>query len=463
MPGDEAKYILITQCVQNDFLFNLNCRLRLPDDAVGKLFLPSGRGGFEQRGNRRTIDDRTIRRSPFGRLLAATAGERLRGRGEGELHLVNVRDWHVPSDEYDLERRGYGPHCEAGTWGADYPSALTGLLDPTGTRRRSAHPEPTRGRWSSDGSRSGSLVVHHIHSNSLFDLNDHASGEHSELMDTLKPIIESAGADNVRIAVVGVYTDIKVQILLQSLRVAFAPKHLVVSDSLTASVTLDRHLAALDFAHKVLRVEVMHGVSDLAHFLGSDEDPEEEPASAMAAIAFADYAQYFRDRQSIVSYEETMLRGYRQQMAGRLRTTVRLVNFTNTFLIACGILTLGSSVTLAVISSLRPDSVPLLVPMLVLGLSAVQLVSSFFRRPAVSLAQMLSNEAVFRILLESRSLRLALARYHFTAPNALHPDGDSAARTELVRQQLDMLANLDRVDFDRFETLGSQDRDPGTR
>jgi nicotinamidase-related amidase len=446
-------YILITQCLQNDFLFNLNCRLGLPADAAGKLLIhPDSERSFGEKHSRRTLDTATIRSGPLARLLTATVGQRARGAGRGTLHLVNIRDWHTDGDHYDRERRQYGPHCEAGTWGAEYPADLTGLLDPTGTRRRIG--EPQASAFDPDGSRLGTVVVHHVHANTLFDLEQSASGGRSELAEVLGRIITPENRHEVRVAVIGVYTDIKVQIVLQGLRIAFNPSRLVVSDSLTASPTLERHLGALDFAQKVLWAEVMHGVADLARYLGSDPGQDEELESSASEVAFADYAQYFRDKQSITSYEDAQLRSYRQQITGRLRRTVRLVSFTNSFLIGSGIITLGSSVVLAIVTAAYPGRLPIALPAVLLGVSVAQLVSVFFNRPVDQLTSVLSREAVFRMLLESRSLRLALARYHLTTPAALRGDADAGARAEVVRDQLRLLIELDQVDFDRFDRFG---------
>jgi nicotinamidase-related amidase len=451
----EETYVLITQCLQNDLFFNLNCRLHLPADAAGKLLIhPASERSFGESKSRRTIGREAIRKGPLGRLLTATVGKRLQGEGHGTLHLVNIRDWHTTGDHYDRERRQHGAHCEAGTWGAEYPADLVDLLDPAGTRRPLGSPSGQGAGFVPEGVARGTVVVHHAHSNTLFDLDTHASGSRSELAEILNRIITPENRGDVRVAVIGVYTDIKVQIILQSLRIAYNPNRLVVSDSLTASPTLERHLGALDFAQKVLWVEVMHGVADLARFLGSDPGEDEELESSASEIAFADYAQYFRDKQSIVSHEDTQLRSYRQQITGRLRRTVRLVNLTSAFLIGCGVLTLGSSVVLAVVAAVHPGRIPIALPALILGLSVVQLVSVFFHRPAQELTRMLSREAVFRMLLESRSLRLALARHHLTTPDALRGDAAAASRAKVVRDQLDVLIELDKVDFDRFDRFG---------
>src|SRR5438034_622980 len=68
---------------------------------------------------------------------------------------------------------------------------------------------------------------------------------------------------HIYIAVIGVYTDLKVLTLLAGLRTRYNVPNLAVSDTLTASPTLERHLAGLDFAAKLLGVEVIHGVNDL--------------------------------------------------------------------------------------------------------------------------------------------------------------------------------------------------------
>jgi nicotinamidase-related amidase len=453
-PGGGEIYILITQCLQNDFFLNLNCRLSLPTDAVSKLLIhPMSEKTFDERKSRRKIDAGTLRKGPLGRLLRATVGHRLRGENEGEgtLHLVNIRDWHIPGEHYDRERRVYGSHCQAGSWGAEYIDGLTSLLDPDGTRRLLGDTRTEDPGFDPGGRRHGSVVVHHVHSGTLFDLESFAFSP-SELALVLKEIITPENRGRVRVAVIGVYTDIKIQVVLQSLRVAYNLENLVVSDSLTASPTLERHLGALDFANKVLGVEVMHGVGDLARFLGSDPKDEELESSA-SEIAFADYAQYFRDKQSIVSYEDSQQRSYRQQINKSLRQTVRLVKGTNIFLIGCGAVTLVATVVLAVFAAVHPGRIPIALPISLLGVSVAQLVTIFFSRPIQELAAMLSREAVFRMLFESRSLRLALARYHLTTPQALDAGEGAKAEATILRDQLDVLTDLDKVDFDRFASF----------
>ena len=46
------------------------------------------------------------------------------------MHVINIRDWHVPGHGYDVERRAYGSHCESGTWGVRYVDGLDAIPRP---------------------------------------------------------------------------------------------------------------------------------------------------------------------------------------------------------------------------------------------------------------------------------------------------------------------------------------------
>ena len=98
-------------------------------------------------------------RGPLALFLDACVGERLAGRQPGTLHVINIRDWHVADDSYDAERRMYGRHCEAGTWGAQYVDGLAPILDP-----QEALPD---GR--AIFCERGNVRVYHVHADSIFD------------------------------------------------------------------------------------------------------------------------------------------------------------------------------------------------------------------------------------------------------------------------------------------------------
>src|SRR3990167_7367433 len=117
--NDESRGGLITQCLQNDFFLNDGCRLKLPETVVPQMLL--GNDDFDLRAGGNGPDKRraqAIRDGPLGIFLAATVGRAL--DGDATLHVINIRDWHLPGSAYDAERRAYGAHCEPGTWGVRY-------------------------------------------------------------------------------------------------------------------------------------------------------------------------------------------------------------------------------------------------------------------------------------------------------------------------------------------------------
>ena len=134
----EARYVLITQCLQNDFLLNDECRLSLPEPIVRAVLL--GQSGLEAKGDKgvRGLPAKPVAAGPLGRFLEQTIGRRRRGEdGRGVLHVINIRDWHIPDDNYDSERRRYGAHCEAGTWErATSTASRAGSIRPARCRPR---------------------------------------------------------------------------------------------------------------------------------------------------------------------------------------------------------------------------------------------------------------------------------------------------------------------------------------
>src|SRR5262249_25015417 len=140
-----SRYVLITECLQNDLFLNRECRLSLPDAVVRTMLL--GKKRFDEdlgTASRRSLPSDQLEAGPLGRFLAATVGRRMSGEDghrrrddkdeepDDVLDVINIRDWHVEDDNYDAERKRYGAHCERGTWGAAYIEGLEDYLDPGG-------------------------------------------------------------------------------------------------------------------------------------------------------------------------------------------------------------------------------------------------------------------------------------------------------------------------------------------
>src|SRR5438874_7209665 len=428
-----ARYVLITECLQNDFFLNPECRLYLQDEAARRILLAKDdQHAFPTAGAPRQVPENLLDRGPLGLFLQATVGEALAGRRDGLVHVINIRDWHAPDDSYDAERRIYGRHCEAGTWGAGYVDGLEKYLDPE-------EPLPNgRARFC----RRGAARIYHIHADSIFDFRPrweerssvrqkfHQS-ELERLLDVLitgtdkqvdelgalceandsgdrsksQPLSQlahaavnhNAAADTTQlyVAVIGVYTDVKVQVILAGLRSRYELPNLAVSDTLTGSRSLERHLHGLDFSDKLLNVEVIHGLGDLAGFLGADPPLADESAT-VTAENFAQYRSFFADKQSVLAYEAEKLQEYAQLTGKRAIGVYDTVRRANTFLLIWGSAFLALTFAGTILHLVSPQRWSWEMTAASGGLGLVQLVTAFFSKPIRDLQQNLNNLASFR-------------------------------------------------------------------
>ena len=499
--GNEGtRYILITQCLQNDFFLNRECKLRLPDNEVKKMLigrvgpdLKVKRGGGQLQLGRGYPD-----KGPLGLFLKAVIDRsRQEEDGHGTLHVINIRDWHEPGPSYDQERCRYGTHCEGGTWGADYIEGLGKYLDPAGGKRPT--PFSAKGQFF----KKGSVQIYHVHSDSVFDFRPRSEGDGSRpgrrkypaselenildviVMGTRDQVNELAGileladsperrekaldalakevdetAENparVYVAVIGVYTDIKIKTLLMGLCSRYDTTSLVVSDTLTASQTLERHLGALDFAQKVLRVEVIHGLNDLIRFLGGRPSINNE-LEIVAADRFSDYVSYFQDKQNVLVYQAEKLQEYVRLTQQRAEDVYRTIKRANQFLIGGGVAFLVLTIVGASLSPFLPD-LDWKLPLVTGGLGILQLVSAFFRRPMADLQKNLTNLATFKMILESHSLKTALARFHLTTPQTLRDDINlnpeaATKQVEALVEQIEAIEKIETRDYQALRELG---------
>jgi hypothetical protein len=80
-------------------------------------------------------------------------------------------------------------------------------------------------------------------------------------------------------------------------------------------------------------------------------------------------------------------------------------------------------------------------------------VSAFVAKPIRDLQQNLTNLAVFKMILESHSLKTALARFHLTTPQTLRElqtAGEAklaAAQVAILQQQVKAIQEFDSADF----------------
>ena len=492
--GEPTRYILLTQCLQNDFLLNRECRLFIPDNMTRAMLLGAKTKFAANPGGRLLVGAEELEKGPLGRFLAATIGDGLseNGRRRRPIHVINIRDWHTPTASYDLERRAYGSHCEEGTWGAEYVEGLKHYLDPSGA------PRGQRARFFSNDA----VRIYHIHSDSVFDFrprSDEIRGTTtkfwaSPLENILDVLIQGSdddvdqlatilggnedgrdvrdlarqaserGADDhaarVYIAVIGVYTDIKVVTLLAGLRTRYDLPNLAVSDSLTASVSLERHISGLDFADKILDVEVIHSLNTLIGYLGGNPSIENE-AELLSSDSFSRYRAFFREKQNLLSYQTEKLQDYLALSERRAVGVYDSVRRTNEFLRLWGLAFLVATLVLTVLSAIGwPRHIDWKLPLVTGGLSLLQLIYGVYSKPIDDLQENLTNLMVFKMVLESHSLKNAFTRFHLTTPQTLR-EVQTAAEAEAAKRQIELLKNelavmsrFDKLDFDALERLG---------
>jgi hypothetical protein len=493
-PGSDARdtrYILLTECLQNDFFFNRECRLYLGDQAALSMLVGRDAKVPPRGGGRLPVSRHDIANGPLGVFLKAIFEQRRSAKGRGTLHIINVRDWHAPGTAYDLERRVYGAHCERGTWGAEYIDGLGNYLDPAAGEAGGEHSSFVE----------GSLRVCHIHADSVFDFRPRTDRIGSggaplgklpvtELEDILDVLVQGrredvsaadqilargAGLDEIRdladdiekhtrqpasvyIAVIGVYSDVKVLTLLGGLLARYDLPNLAVSDTLTISPTLERHIAGLDFAAKVMQVEVVHGVNDLVRYLGG-APPLESETELVAEDGFAQYQTFFKDKQSVLAYQSEKLQDYLVLTERRSLNTYNWIRRSNLFLIAWGSLFLIATLVFAVWSALDPEDVSWVIPAITGGVGLIQLVTVFYTQPMKDLQRNLMNLTTYRMVLESHSLKMALARFHLTTPRTLREmrteaDANEAAlQIAVLERELAAVEAADRVDYRALERL----------
>jgi hypothetical protein len=478
---EEPRYVLITQCLQDDLFLNADCRLRLPEHEAARILYGGTFDGSSVEGARR---QETIANGPLGSFLRHSIGARMETEDEDVplLHVINIRDWHERGRQYDEERRTYGMHCEAGTQGAEYLRPLRDYLDPRSGNVGPRSSARTGDERAIDIFRRGRLRMYHIRSDSVFDFG---AGTHSELEHCLDFLFYKTTEEIERtrrlplhgerrgeepkspvwlyVAVIGVYTDIKIQTLLMGLRSQYLISNLAVSDALTGSPSLDRHIGALDFGVKVLRVEVIHYLNNLLRFLGLPPDIEKDH-ELVGATSFADFETYHQDKQRVLAHREQVLNEYLCLSRDRAFRMFRRVEDANRILTLAGtaflVIAIGGAAyeTVRVMitrGTLAFEWFAMMGGAGVLGL--LQLVGAFFTKAHESLPRSLANLVKMRLILENHSLKAALARFHLTTPETLRRDVNEVPtqrQISILDQQLVVLEKMDKSTYAALRELG---------
>jgi hypothetical protein len=250
-----------------------------------------------------------------------------------------------------------------------------------------------------------------------------------------------------------------VRLLLAGIRARYSISNLAVSDTLTAADTLERQIEGLDFIDKVLKVEVIHGVNDLVRFLGGSATIENEP-ELVGDERFSRYRTYFADKQNVLAYQDEKLRQYLNLTERRSIKVYERISRANTFLLIWGSLFLVVTLIAVLLNLADPDRFDWKIPLVTGGVGLLQLVAAFFSKPTRDLQRNLTNLAVFKMILESHSLKTAFIRYHLTTPKTLGEVPTTAAAATanrqigMLRDELEVIEKMDETDYSALAALG---------
>lgn len=487
-PDAEAKtiHILITQCLQNGFFLAEKSRLCLPEKAVDNMLLGTDSSvsaelkNQSKKANKRVYPKGQLKKGPLYTFLNTLINSVPKG---DELRVLHLRDWHSPSPRYDAERQLYGGHCEAGTWEAAPLAGYEEFLEPWGCDKDQAQLAQTLSGFSQANQIGGNIIYYDVRSDSVFDFKEPVAPELYAVYQTalaqrkdqrnkvarnepeeqygdyyadtfLEAILDQVIKDNQRkskregrralvyIAVIGVYADIKIWTLINGIRARYETDGILVSDVLTASLDMERSLAAYDFFDKVLNVEVVHSLTELLRPMLPNQDVTIDESIIKGLPNFRDYRTFFLDKKKVLASQDNKLLDYLSFTQKRNSEVYKQIYGANRWLLWMGRLFLVVALLLVVLQvgvegiDIRPE-----VWVLTGGLSIAQLLTSFFLVPMAQLRNNVNALVRMQNYLETYSTITSLLRFHMTRANQLNPqDPDlSIKELELVKKQMDII------------------------
>ncbi len=213
--------VLLTQCLQNDFVAPVPAGAPVPNALhVGPAESARLLGADPGTG-------------PVAQLMRWA-----RLQADDALAVVHIRDWHTADDPAQAAHlQQFGAHAVRGTAGAEF------VLD-----------------LDDDGPERVTVV-------DATGLNDFAETRLPAVLDALRA---QAPDGELRVGVVGVWTEAKITFLLYDLLTRAGVRQVATCSALTASSSRLRHFAALEQLERILGVAVFDTVGDFSAWLVPD-------------------------------------------------------------------------------------------------------------------------------------------------------------------------------------------------
>ncbi len=149
-----------------------------------------------------------------------------------DLAIIHIRDWHDPNDNFQAKHlHQFGFHCIKNTEGAEFAFKVE---------------NPDR-------------PVTIVNSNGLNDFIE------TDLNEQLNSLYKSH--DNLKIGLIGVWTEAKIFFLAYELASRFPESQIAVCSALTASSSRAHHFLALEQLKRLLGVKIFSSIGEFAQFL----------------------------------------------------------------------------------------------------------------------------------------------------------------------------------------------------
>jgi nicotinamidase-related amidase len=205
--------ILITQCLQNDFVQPIDVHDTLPNS----LHI-----GFQE-------SKRLIGEFPREGMLMQLMQWAYNEKSE-DLEIINIRDWHNTEDPLQAAHlKQFGPHCLQNTPGAEF--------------------------------------VFESVRNSKRDEVINASGLNDFYDTGLATLLDKHKGQKTRVGIIGVWTEAKVSFLAYELASRYHDFEIAVCSALTASSSTHMHFVSLEQLKKILDIKIFSSVTEFAGFL----------------------------------------------------------------------------------------------------------------------------------------------------------------------------------------------------
>lgn len=215
------KAILITQCLQNDFVEPIQ-----KYDPIPNLL----HVGYSE-------SKRLMGENPAEGAVIAFMEWALEQKED--LDIIHIRDWHNPKDDEQVEHlKQFGAHCIAGSHGAKF--VYESLLF-------------------KDKSNKHNIV-------DASGLNDFHK---TDLEDKLKSYEKSK--ERIRVGLVGVWTEAKISFLSYELSTRYPNFEIGICSALTASSSRHMHFISLDHLKNILGIKIFPSIGGFSEFLSGEK------------------------------------------------------------------------------------------------------------------------------------------------------------------------------------------------